>query len=78
MVTAFSLANLQISVNESSLKNKKQDKIQCSNQEVFKVNKIQSVHENFSWKTPLYFCFANREKNNEIQTGFLMYFMVGT
>lgn len=48
MVTAFSLANMQISMKESSLKNKKQDKIQCSNQEVFKGNKIQSVHESFS------------------------------
>lgn len=48
MVTAFSLVNLQISVKESSLKNKKQDKIQCSNQELFKVNKIQSAHESFS------------------------------
>lgn len=48
LVTAFCLANPQISVEESSRKNKKQDKIQCSNQEVFKMNKIQSVSESFS------------------------------
>lgn len=64
MATTFCLANLQVSVKESSLKSKKQHKIQCSNQEVFEINKIQSVHESFSWAIPLYFRFASREKQS--------------
>lgn len=48
---------------------KKQDKIQCLNQELLNQNQIQdsgqSVRETFSWATPLYFCFLTRKKKKK-------------